>query len=308
MFLIAGTASLATAQDWSSKSPAGIFTVQPNSTITVSDDYGVITVRSNPSGLNQVLVSTKPHSDKVEVDHRQTATRVDLRSHYLQKADANEGAVDYDVQVPSSASVVIHTGAGTVTVGNVNGDISVDSDTGAVDVHDAMNDHVHVRTVNGPVTLANIQNGHVEVTTVGGEVTFTNVSGSQVSANTNNAPVHFNGDCQGGGDYTLSTHSGNIDVSLPTNASVDVTARSVTGSVEDGFQLQPDTHPAMALATGKSFTCAASAGKSRSKSSSLGDHATVLTSVPIPSIEIRISSPRCKVNESGGTIPVPVSR
>jgi DUF4097 and DUF4098 domain-containing protein YvlB len=81
-----------------------------------------------------------------------------------------------------------------------------------------------------------------------------------VSANTNVSPIHFNGDCNGGGEYTFSTHSGNIDVALPANASVDVTARSVNGSVEDGFQLQPDAHPTMTLNSGKSFAGHANSG------------------------------------------------
>jgi hypothetical protein len=258
--LIAGVVTLAVAQDWSSKSPAGVFTVESNGTVSISNDYGLIVVHANPSGANQVLVSTKPHSDKVEVDNRHTATRVDLRTHYLQKAGASDGAVDYDVQVPSSASVVVRTAAGTVKVSNINGDISVDSDSGGVDIRDGMNSHVHVRTVNGPVALTNINNGHVEITSVNGEVTLTNVNGALVSANTNGAPIHFTGDCNGGGEYRLATHSGNIDVALAANASVDVTARSVTGSVEDGFQLQPDSHPAMALAAGKSFAGHANSG------------------------------------------------
>ena len=35
---------------------------------------------------------------------------------------------------------------------------------------------------------------------------------------------------------------------------------------------------------------------------------TKFTRVPTPVIEMRISSPRLSVNESGGTMPVPVSR
>ena len=36
--------------------------------------------------------------------------------------------------------------------------------------------------------------------------------------------------------------------------------------------------------------------------------ATLFTSVPMASMLIRISSPLCKVKESGGTIPVPVNK
>ena len=68
------------------------------------------------------------------------------------------------------------------------------------------------------------------------------------------------GDCSGGGDYSLSTHSGNIDVTLPPSASVDITARSITGAVEDGFQLQSDSHPTMPITAGKSFAGHANSG------------------------------------------------
>ena len=256
VLLLSGAATLASAQQKVSKS----FTVQPGATVTITSDYGPITVTPSAGTNAQVVVSATPHSNKVEIDTNQSGNRVDIRTHFLQPASATDGAVDYDIQVPSSASVVVRTANGTVKVQNINGDISVDSDTGGVDVRDAMNGHVHVRTISGPVTLTNINNGHVELTSVTGEVTLTNVSGSLVSANTNGSPIHFTGDCSGGGEYTLSTHSGNIDVSLPTNASVDVTARSVNGSVEDGFQLQPDTHPTMALAAGKSFAGHANSG------------------------------------------------
>ena len=259
LLLITGVITVA-AQERAGKSSAGVFTVQPGATVTITSDYGPITIHPSMTAATQVLVSGKPHSDKVEVDANQSGNRVDVRSHFLQKASAEEGAVDYDIQVPGSASVVVRTSNGTVKVQNINGDISVDSDTGSVDVRDAMNGHVHVRTMSAPITLTNINNGHVELNSVNGEVTLTNVSGSLVSANTNGSAIHFTGDCGGGGEYTLSTHSGNIDVTLPPNASVDVTARSVTGSVEDGYQLQPDSHPTMALAQGKSFAGHANSG------------------------------------------------
>src|ERR1051325_8338552 len=234
------------------------YSVQPGATISVTNDYGPITVHA-ASG-NQVVISATPHSTKVEIDGNQSGNRIDVRSHFLQKASPVEGAVDYDVQIPAAASIVLRTANGTVKVQSVNGDISVESDTGSVDVRDTMNGHVHVRTMGGPVTLANIQNGHVELTSVSGDVTLNNVSGSLVSANTNGAAIHFTGDCSGGGEYSLSTHSGNIDVALPANASVDVTARSMNGSVEDGFQLQPDQHPTMAISAGKSFAGRANSG------------------------------------------------
>lgn len=254
--LLVGTVSLASAQ----QKKDFRFTVQPGATVTVTNDFGPITVRA-VSG-NQVIVGATPHSAKVEVDGNQAGNRIELRSHFLQKASPQEGAVDYDVQVPANAAVVVRTSNGAVKVQNVKGDVTVESDTGSVDVRDVGNAHVHVRSMSGPVTLTNIRNGHVELTSVSGDVTLNNVSGPQVSANTTGAPIRFTGDCAGGGEYTLATHSGTIEVALPANASVDVSARSVNGSVEDAFQLQPDQHPTIAITAGKSLAGRANSGAS----------------------------------------------
>lgn len=273
--LLAGAVTLVPAQERAGKNSAGVFTVQPGATVSVTNDYGPITVHRSTTAANQVVISGKPHSDKVEIDTKQSGNRVDVRTHYLRKGSAEESSVDYDVQIPSSVSVVVRTMNGAVKIQNVNGDVMVDSDSGSVEVRDAMNGHVHVRTMNAPVTLSNITNGHVEVTSVAGEVTLSNVSGSMVSANTNGAPIHFTGDCNGDGEYTLSTHSGPIDVTLPANASVDVTARSVVGSVEDGYQLQPDSHPTMVIAAGKSFAGHANSGAALLHLSSFSGKITV---------------------------------
>jgi DUF4097 and DUF4098 domain-containing protein YvlB len=255
-FLMAGAVSLAVAQTRKELR----YSVQPGATVTITNDFGPITVVA--ATANQVVVTTTAHSNKVEADGMQSGNRLDIRSHFLQKANADEGAVDYDVQVPNNAALIVRTAGGTVKVQNVSGDVTVESGTGSVDIRDVSNGHVHVRTMSGPVTLNNIRNGHVELSSVSGDVTMNSVSGSMVSANTTGAPVHFTGDCGGGGEYTLTTHSGNIDVALPAEASVDVTARSVTGSVEDTFQLQPDSHPTMSVAAGKSFAGHANSGAS----------------------------------------------
>jgi len=186
---------------------------------------------------------------------------VEVRTHFLRKAGESDGRVDYDIQVPADANVMIRTATGPVQVQGVNGDVSVDTDTGKVEVRDS-NGHVHARTVSGPITLANLKDCFVEANSVGGQVSLNHVAGKNVSVNTTGGPIAFAGDFAGGGQYSLSTHSGTIDVMLPASASVDVTARSVTGSVENDFPLNPPVHPIMALAQGKSLAGSSNSGAS----------------------------------------------
>jgi len=50
--------------------------------------------------------------------------------------------------------------------------------------------------------------------------------------------IKYNGE-PGLGVYALTSHSGDIEVSLPTSASVRVTAKSVKGRIDNGFPVQP---------------------------------------------------------------------
>ena len=235
------------------------YTVARGATISVVNDYGSVRLRA--SGVSQVVVSATPSSSKVEVDAAQNGNRVEVRTHFLRKTGENDGRVEYDLQVPADANVMIRTASGPVQVRGVGGDVSVDADTGQVDVRDS-NGHVRVRTVGGPITLNNLKDGFVEATSVGGPVMLNNVAGRVVSVNTTGGAIVYSGDFGGGGQYSLTSHSGNIDVSLSASASVDLTARTVTGTVENDFPLQAPVHPIMALSQGKSFAGTSNAGAS----------------------------------------------
>jgi DUF4097 and DUF4098 domain-containing protein YvlB len=235
------------------------YNVTPGASVTVTNDYGPVRVRA--SQARQVVVTATASSSKVEVDCAQNANRVEVRTHFLQKAGEGDGRVEYDVQVPADANVMVRAATGPVLVQGVNGDVSVDADTGKTEVRDSSG-HVHVRTVGGPITLANLKDSFVEATSVGGQVMLNNVAGKNVSVNTTGGPIAFAGDFAGGGQYSLSSHSGTIDVTLPASASVDVTARSVAGTVENDFSLTPPAHPTMALVQGKSLAGTLNSGAS----------------------------------------------
>lgn len=235
------------------------YTVTRGATISVVNDYGSVRLRA--SVVNQVLVSATPGSSKVEVDAAQNGNRVAVRTRFLQKTGESDGRVEYDLQVPADANVMIRTASGPVQVQGVGGDVSVDVDTGQVEVRDG-NGHVRVRTVAGPITLSNLNGGFVEATSVGGSVMLNHVVGRVVSVSTTGGAIAYSGDFGGGGQYSLTTHSGNIDVSLSPSASVDVTARTVAGTVENDFPLQAPVHPIMALNQGKSFAGTSNAGAS----------------------------------------------
>jgi DUF4097 and DUF4098 domain-containing protein YvlB len=236
------------------------YNVGPNSSVTVINEFGPVSVKG-VSG-HQVLITAKPHSKKVEIDAGQTGDRIDITSHQLEKASESDATVDYEISVPADASVTVRAPSGPITAQHLLGDVVVEGDAAKINVSDVRNAHVHARTVTGPITLANIVNGHVEVTSVNGDVQLTNVDGRKVSVNTTKGNIRYAGDFGSGGSYMLVNYSGDIEVVMPPSASVDLSARSVNGKVEQDFPLQQKIHPSFNIDTSRSFAGTSNSGAS----------------------------------------------
>jgi DUF4097 and DUF4098 domain-containing protein YvlB len=227
------------------------FTVGPRAGVSVVNPYGSISVK--PSLNNTVMVKAVLYSDKVEVDNNQSGNRVDIQSHLLPGADANSGRVDYEILVPADASITLHSSTGTLHAEKLHGDVSLEGLGADVDVRDISDAHVHVKTMNGAVNLDNIKNGHVEVDSLSGEVTLNGVNGSLVQVVSTSGRINYIGDFGNGGEYRLTSHSGDIDATIPEWTSADVSARSVRGEVHDDIPLQPKTHTYFTLDKGRAF-------------------------------------------------------
>jgi DUF4097 and DUF4098 domain-containing protein YvlB len=215
-----------------------------------------------------VLATYSVHSDKIEVDQNSSADkqRVELRTHALpgQQPTADQARVDYDVTVPSGVSVNVSTTSAPITAEGLSGDIGLSSETGQITISNALKSHVRVRSMTAPVTLKDVTISRVDIQSSGGAVQLNNVTGQRVAASTTSGNIEYHGDCSGGGDYILTTHSGAIDMTLPATASVDLSARSTTGAVENAFPLQEKSHNSFVPMQGRSF-----AGTSNSGSSSV---------------------------------------
>ncbi|MGA7046511.1 MAG: DUF4097 family beta strand repeat-containing protein [Candidatus Sulfotelmatobacter sp.] len=227
------------------------FTVGPRSGVSVMNPYGSISVK--PSSGNTVTVVAILHSDKVEVDNNQSGNRVDIQSHLLAGADAESGRVDYEILVPADASITLHSSTGSLHAEKLHGDVNLEGPGAAVDVRDISDAHVHVKTMNGAVNLDNIKNGHVEVDSLSREVTLNRVNGSLVQVVSTSGRINYIGDFGNSGEYRLTSHSGDIDATIPEWTSADVSARSVRGEVHDDIPLQPKAHTYFALDKGRAF-------------------------------------------------------
>jgi DUF4097 and DUF4098 domain-containing protein YvlB len=258
-----GTAgALALANDMRSEARLDI---APGGTINVVNAAGSVSL--HPGNGRQVLVVATSHSPKIEIDQDTTPDkkRVEILTHPKpeQKLTAEEARVDLEITVPAGISVIVNTATAPITAEGLSGAmISLSADTGQISVHNVSKAHIHIRSVAAAVTLSAISGGHVEITTAGGAVQMANVSGPLVNVGTASGNITYQGDFSGGGAYTLTTHSGAIDVTLPETASFDLSARSVTGAVQNDFPLQQKAHTSFVAKPGSSFTGTSLSGSS----------------------------------------------
>jgi len=226
------------------------FKVGHRASVSIINQYGPVSIKPGPR--KQVVVVAILYSDKVEVDQSKSGKRVSVCSHLLAGADANTGRVDYEVLVPADANVTLRSTNGPLHVEKLHGDVILEGNTAMVDVRDLSGGHLRVKTLNGPVTLTNITDGHVEITSVSGDVALHAVNGTLVHVNSSSGKIHYDGDFGEAGDYSLTSHSGDIEAIAPAYTSIEVVARSVQGRVDNDFPLRPE-HTTFVPQAGSAF-------------------------------------------------------
>lgn len=206
------------------------YAVGPGAVISITNNYGPIAVR--PSGSGQVVVETVSHSDAVSLVNEQHGDRIELRS-----VSSRQGTnlVDYTVLVPAAAFVSLRSSDGTLRAQGLRGDVVLEAASGSVEVTDISDAHLHVKTLSGPITLTDIRNSHLDVHSVSGDVSLHHVTGPSVEVNSGSGRITYDGDPGRLGDYLISSHTGDLEVSIPANAWVTIKARSIKNQADPEF-------------------------------------------------------------------------
>jgi hypothetical protein len=231
------------------------YTVGPKAVISVTNNYGPITAKR--SGNMQVVVTTISHSDVVSLANEQHDNRIEFRSD---SSRPGNGLVEYIVSAPGDACLILRSSDGTLRAEGLGGDVILETVGAAVEVHDIHDAHVHVKTFNGPIRLTAIRNSHLDIHSVSGDISLLEVSGSSVDASSGRGRVSYEGDPGTTGDYSLRSHSGDLDVSIPASASVEIKTHSVQGDPNPDF---PKGSDASSLARGNSLLKAGQSHVSR---------------------------------------------
>jgi DUF4097 and DUF4098 domain-containing protein YvlB len=152
-----------------------------------------------------------------------------------------------------------------------NGDIDIDEVTSRLDVNTLSGDltasnisaDVQIGSVSGSVRLTEVR-GSIEVGTVSGDVDMRGVTAKLVRAKTTSGDVVFDGLIDPAGRYELATHSGDVRLHIPRDASAQITVSTWNGGVNSQFPitLKPGEH-GIGVATTKRLSFEIGGGAAR---------------------------------------------
>jgi len=166
-------------------------------------------------------------------------------------SDAGLAANKLELRVPRNARVWVKTGSADIEVSGIGGGLDLNIIGGSIRVNGKPRELL-VESMDGAVTFtgftdyARLKTATGDIVLQGGgeDLTLTTVSGSIQAANGERplqrarfesvtGAITFVGELSPGSDLRFDTHSGAIEVRLPGQASVEIDAATVTGSIEN---------------------------------------------------------------------------
>jgi hypothetical protein len=229
---------------------------------------GEVTVRA--WNRNAVRVEgTSSDGPRIEVSSSATAVSVRTEGRH-----GRSGEVDLRISAPAwmavnisgvnttakvegvQAPISIETVEGEIRVSGGNGLISLRSVQGSVALRGAKG-RISVNSVNEDVRVDN-SSGEIMAQTVNGEISLEGVNAATLDANTVNGDITYAGPIVKGGRYSLSTHNGDILLTVAEGTSANVAVSTFNGEFESEFPV-----PISGTRKGKGFSFVLGAGSAQ---------------------------------------------
>ena len=137
------------------------------------------------------------------------------------------------VSVPEACPIELGVVSADAVVSGITGDTKVKSVSGDVTL-DGLNADISAQTVSGDLETRHLE-GKLHFTTVSGDLTVVAGSTSRVKAETVSGDMTLDLDVPPGGRLDLTSVSGDVTLRLPESASLQVEAKTMSGSLDSAF-------------------------------------------------------------------------
>lgn len=209
---------------------------QPTIRVRARGDQGMLGFSAS---ARRVTIDPSRSSDDVEIEvWVPRGVRIEARTN---SGDITIHGTRGDVDVQTSSGDVAITDVRVVTATSLSGDVGIRQTTGAVTA----------TTNNGDLSVADAH-GDIDATAISGDVSITQAVSKIVHGASTSGSVMYSGTVETGGRYDLSTHSGDVELTLPKNASAQVDVTTWNGSVDSDFPIT--IKPGSSIGSGSGMT------------------------------------------------------
>jgi len=218
----------------------------------------------NSWGKNEIKIIAKKVAryeadlDSVTIDINQTDGNIRIITKYDRSFSlfrSTNASVYYELFIPDKAHLRVENISGRVKVREIGGFLDIRTVSGEIEVVKAKNG-VRCKTVSGDIHLEEIA-GNTDLKTVSGKIRVEGIKGS-VKADTVSGKIELealsgaeetdvksisgsimlHGELSPGGIYELKSHSGNVEIGIPSNSNFELRVETFSGEIQCDFELK----------------------------------------------------------------------
>ena len=157
----------------------------------------------------------------------------DIHATGLLKVTSEFGAIDVTGSQAKTAEIRSNNGVIKLESIAVDGSITVKSDFGSLTMRDVNANSYDLTTQNGKISLDGAQNS-IKAHSDFGSIEVLNARNATIDLSSNNGAITLTGSL-GAGPHTVSSDFGNIQVTLPANAALNVEMQTNLGKIKSDF-------------------------------------------------------------------------
>lgn len=225
------------------------FAVSSSGQLDVYNHEGTVTITT--WDRDELRVRARWDEGRRPISIRSAGSRVRVK---IEPKDAGMPYVDFDITMPRAMSVAVQGVEVSTTIRDARGNVSVQTVEGSVEVIggrgnislQAVEGHVTVRNASGKISVNAIagdvmieeSSGALNIETVDGNVTLRGIDSDNVGVNSVDGDVTYSGTIRDDGRYFMSTHDGDLDITIPRNANARVSVATFDGDLVSDIPIQ----------------------------------------------------------------------
>lgn len=177
----------------------------------------------------------------------------------IRSGSSRSGDTRFELTVPVGVRVRAHSSSGDIRIAGSKGEVEARTQRGDIVVEDvghaditafsgdvdasAINGELRVSVLSGDVRIRQVT-GDIEVKTVSGEIDVRDARSKNVRIGSTSGDITFDGTIDPTGRYELQTHSGDVELTIPSNVGAQLTLSTYSGGIASdlGLTLEPGPH------------------------------------------------------------------